>query len=198
MEEFRRCFQSENVRKNVFDNLDKQTICHGDCHGWNHMFLKDEQKAGNNNLPSVIAVDFGMVGTGRVSWDINYFFGMSIDPNNFHEEKILLQAYYESLVKEIKKSQNESNFNYTFEEFEREYYLVWSSYMVKTIYNMNLILNPTKIQKSAKEKAKAKKKDSSEDEKSETLVFAFYKLIERNFLRCKTYYMNGVFKQFLV
>ena len=61
MEEFRRCFQSENVRKNVFDNLDKQTICHGDCHGWNHMFLKDEQKAGNNNLPSVIAVDFGMV-----------------------------------------------------------------------------------------------------------------------------------------
>lgn len=65
-----------------------QTIVHGDCHGWNHLF---------NPRDECRVVDFQFVGTGRVADELAYCFMMSFDPEPEAEEH-LLYRYHHALV----------------------------------------------------------------------------------------------------
>ena len=65
-----------------------QTIVHGDCHGWNHLF---------NPHDACRLIDFQFLGTGRVADELAHFFTMSFDPDPEAEET-LLRLYHHALV----------------------------------------------------------------------------------------------------
>ena len=94
--------QNDEVRNRVlFPPVEIQTINHGDCHGWNHMFLRDDIKD-NAGLAKVKSVDFGFVGGGRPTWDLIYFFAMSVDGSNFQADMDALRLYYDALCEHSK------------------------------------------------------------------------------------------------
>ncbi len=128
---FRKKLQDDEGARNRVVNtpLDYQTIVHGDCHGWNHMFpVKSENENENASLAPVKAVDFGFVGKGRPTWDLVYFFAMSVSANDYEADCAALQVYYDALCAAAKDNPSFDSSKYTFEFFSTEFFRIWGSH----------------------------------------------------------------------
>mmetsp|Transcript_9990 Transcript_9990/g.5203 ORF Transcript_9990/g.5203 Transcript_9990/m.5203 type:complete len:117 (+) Transcript_9990:26-376(+) len=74
--------QNEAFRVKCF-NFEPQTVLHGDYHGNNHLFPK------NNESPSkddIILVDFQFASIGRISWELVYFLNMSCESDSWEQD----------------------------------------------------------------------------------------------------------------
>ena len=103
----------------VLDILEPQTCLHGDFHGWNHIFPKDETKKIDKD--DVILVDFQITSLGRIAWELIYFLNFSVDYVSFEQDKQYFDRYYSMF-----KAQGDKNAKvkeYTKEMFYREMYL---------------------------------------------------------------------------
>ena len=101
------------------NQLEPQTLLHGDFHGWNHIFPRDESK--DIDKDDVVLVDFQITSYGRIAWELVYFLNFSVDYISFEEDLEYLDKYYsmfESYVDDNPKVKN-----YTKEMFYREIYL---------------------------------------------------------------------------
>ena len=52
------------------------------------------------------AVDFGMVGNGRPTWDVAYFMSQSVDGTDYESDLEALRVYYDALVSAVDKNPN--------------------------------------------------------------------------------------------
>ena len=182
---FRKRLQDDDSARNRVINtpLEYQTLIHGDCHGWNHMFLKEE----NSTLPAVKAVDFGMVGNGRPTWDVAYFMSQSVDGTDYESDLEALRVYYDALVSAVDKNPKFDSNAYTFDAFQAEYFRVFATYLVGTLSLIKNLLTPKYL-----EKQRLKKND---DGKGESLTYLTIKLHERIFQRTINYHKKGVFEK---
>ena len=171
----------EAVQKRIFENLTPLTMCHGDCHGWNHMFPTDSN---SDSSRAVVAVDFGFVGEGRPAWDLAYFFAMSVDASNFKNEVAALKAYYAKLTSVSEQIGGKFNpSEYSYEEFETDFFCGGIAYAIKTVNNAGIFDTKALV-------VQANKKDGG---KGESLSWNICSMGQRMCIRTKTYYENGVF-----
>jgi hypothetical protein len=107
-----------------------QTIVHGDCHGWNHLF---------NPQDACRVLDFQFVGTGRVADELAYFFMLSFDPAPEAEEQ-LLHIYHQALV-------TAGVHNYTYDQLVHEYHVSVLTLLLGSIVRAVTFLTPSEYDK---------------------------------------------------
>jgi hypothetical protein len=184
----RAALADRQLRALVFDNVEPQTILHGDSHGWNNLFVQDAARV--QRPESSVAVDFQMLGSGRSAWDIVYFLGMSSSGADCYATDVaLLRAYYDGLVAAAARCGN-SNFDpcvWTFERLQRDYFAVFLTFVCHSLAYMGSVLTP------ADQLAFLKQPPGKALEKGETLVFGCLKMWLRSFDKLCSYYTHGFF-----
>lgn len=179
-EAVRNKLKDKEVRDRLFDQLEPQTLCHGDIHGWNHMFPKSEDYRGPQ---MVYAVDFQMVGRGRATWDLAYFYSFSVPPN-YDGDMRLLKAYHDELLRVGKTNPKFDPAEVEFEAFKTEF--VRNMVMVSMV---NVRYLPDVF--TTKEIAAM----AERGEKSETEAYQTMRLWKRVFERIANYHKQGVIDQ---
>ena len=178
----------EDARNKILNTpLDHQTINHGDCHAWNHMFLNDDVKESKSSSPYVKAVDFGFVGGGRPTWDLIYFFAMSVKAGDYQADMKALRLYYDALCAAGEKNPNFNPLEYTFEFFLSEFFRLWGTHLIGTCSSSKAVTNSKYLEKQ---------RHKNDGGKGETLTFATVVMYARILERAVDYHKNGVFDKF--
>jgi hypothetical protein len=115
-----------------------QTIVHGDCHGWNHLF---------NSRDECRLIDFQFLGMGRVADELAYFFAMSFDPDSEAEE-ILLRLYHHALVEAGVDA-------YPYEQLAHEYRVAGLTLLLGSLVRAVTFLTPPEYDKLARDPKRA-------------------------------------------
>jgi hypothetical protein len=75
-----------------------QTVLHGDFHKGNLFFRPVAE--GPTDPSEVICLDWAMYGAGHCTWELNYFFLLSVDKRcSLEDEFAICKAYHEELVR---------------------------------------------------------------------------------------------------
>jgi hypothetical protein len=115
-----------------------QTIVHGDCHGWNHLF---------NSHDACRLIDFQFLGTGRVADELAYLFTLSFDPGPEAEET-LLRLYHDALVAAGVDS-------YPYAQLVHEYHVAILTQLLGNLVRAVTFLTPSEYAKLARDPKRA-------------------------------------------
>lgn len=103
------------------------TFCHGDVHGGNHLYPEDVDN------DDIILIDWQMFGIGKAVEDVVYYMMLSIESDNFEEDHVLYETYYNSLCASAKKANNKK-FDpkiFTYERFLDDIYKTICKYTIR-------------------------------------------------------------------
>jgi hypothetical protein len=115
-----------------------QTIVHGDCHGWNHLF---------NSHDACRLIDFQFLGTGRVADEVAYLFTLSFDPDPEAEET-LLRLYHNALVAAGVTT-------YPYAQLVHEYHVAVLTQLLGNLVRAVTFLTPSECAKLARDPKRA-------------------------------------------
>jgi hypothetical protein len=115
-----------------------QTIVHGGCHGWNHLFHPHDECR---------LIDFQFLGTGRVADEVAYLFTLSFDPDPEAEET-LLRLYHNALVAAGVDS-------YPYEQLVHEYHVAVLTQLLGNLVRAVTFLTPSEYAKLARDPKRA-------------------------------------------
>lgn len=198
---------SPEVRARLFDTAGKpQTLCHGDAHGWNHMFPVSSTTrpssssdvgsgrappvdgvGSSNTPPRLYAIDFQMVGSGRASWDLAYFYSFSA-PAVYESDMELLKIYQKELLRVGSRNPNFENAATreevgSFEALRAEFVRSIVMITLSNVAYLPEIQNVKVLQDQA---------DHSKGDKGETQTYLTLALWKRVFERIANYRKQGL------
>jgi len=143
-----------------------------------------------NMATTHIPLDFQMLGSGRVSWELNYVLGMSSQgTDSFDADLRLLQVYYSKLCQVDPSIQ----LQFTQEKCLQEYFATFALFIVHSLTFMATVFLPKDVLDMCKPKP-----DGTENEKGDTLVFGLLKLWERSFQKLVSYDDHAYIQNYLV
>lgn len=177
------------VQSKVYDNLEPQSLLHGDGHGWNHMFPRDDSKLPRAVLAPVYAVDFQMMGSGRVAWDLAYLTitSSACDINCYQDEFELLEVYYKQLLATGASNDKFDPGAFTFQDLKKEFCRAY----VLGIVHLMLLMSDALSPKALDTQARGRKDDT--EKKGETLTFASIRMFAKAFGKLLSYSKAGLF-----